>query len=58
MPTITFPASITAALWTHSDISLFLDYPMVDIGVDEFILRVNLDHLVTLFSESSDNPKN
>jgi hypothetical protein len=31
---------------------------MIDIGIDEFILRVDLDHLVTLFSETSYNAEN
>ena len=58
MTAITLAASIAAALWTHSDIAFFLNDPMIDIGIDEFILRVDLDHLVTLFSETSYNAEN
>ena len=31
---------------------------MIDIGVNEFILALGLNHVVTLLAQSSDDPEN
>ena len=43
--------------WTEPHVAFLFD-PMVDIGVDELVLGVDLDHLVTLLSQAADCSEN
>jgi hypothetical protein len=42
---------------TEPHVALLFD-PMVDIGVDELVLGVDLDHLVPLLSQAADCAEN